>query len=246
MRIMRSTNPILGSIERNRTMESVETASYAGITMKTITLLGIAVLSGFYVISQFLGSNFEAVVGLLIPSFIIALVAVIVASFVPRLAMPFSIVYALAEGVILGFITIIVETMVPGAAILAVIGTATVFTVMLFLYTSRTIRVTSGFRRIMLSILFSILIFFVIFSILNMTTGLFISANPMVGIGISLFLIVFGGLMLALDFDRAEAIVEAGADKRYEWIVALGLMVTIVWIYFEILRLVLIISSRRN
>jgi uncharacterized YccA/Bax inhibitor family protein len=117
---------------------------------------------------------------------------------------------------------------------------------MLFLYTSRTIRVTSGFRRIMMSILFSILIMFVIFSILSMTTTIFVNANPMIGIGISLFLIVFAALMLALDFDRAEAIVEAGADKRYEWVVALGLMVTIVWIYFEILRLVLIISSRRN
>ena len=246
MPFMRSSNPVLRSVESSRTFEGVEAASYTGITMKTLLLLGLAVLSGFFVISQMLGSNIESVIPLLIPAMIIALVSVLVASFVPRLAMPFSMAYALATGVNLGFITLIVEVFVPGAAIMAVIGTATVFTVMLFLYTSRTIRVTSMFRRIMISSLFSILIMFVIFTILNMTTDIFLAANPTIAIGISAFLIIFGGLMLTLDFDRAEAIVESGADKRYEWIVAMGLMITLVWIYYEILRLVLILASRRN
>jgi uncharacterized YccA/Bax inhibitor family protein len=245
MRVMRSTNPILGTIERSGAIDSVEAASYRGITLKTLSLLGLAVISAFFTISLMLGSQIEMVIPLLGLAFVIALVSVIVASFVPRVAMPFSVLYALAEGVILGFITIIIELSVPGAAITAIIGTATVFTVMLFLYTSRTIRVTSRFRRIMFSILISLLIFFIIFGILGLTQAVMIE-SPAIAIGISVFLIVFGGLMLALDFDRAESIVEGGADKRYEWVVALGLMVTIVWIYIEILRLVLILSSRRN
>ena len=52
--------------------------------------------------------------------------------------------------------------------------------------------------------------------------------------------------MLTLDFDRAETVVSSGADKRYEWMIAMGLMVTIIWLYFEIIRLILILSSRRN
>jgi len=59
-------------------------------------------------------------------------------------------------------------------------------------------------------------------------------------------LIIFGALMLALDFDRAEMIVENGADKSYEWIVAVGLMVTIVWIYIELLRFLAIFASSRR
>jgi uncharacterized YccA/Bax inhibitor family protein len=52
--------------------------------------------------------------------------------------------------------------------------------------------------------------------------------------------------MLTLDFDRAENLVASGADKRSEWMVAMGLMVTIIWLYIEILRLLIILSNKRN
>jgi uncharacterized YccA/Bax inhibitor family protein len=140
-----------------------------------------------------------------------------------------------------------VNSYAPGAGITAIIGTATIFFVMLFLYSSRTIRVTSRFRRIMFSILISILLVFITTFIINLINpGIFGDASIGLLVGISIFLIIFGALMLALDFDRAESIVESGADKRYEWVVAIGLMVTLVWIYMEILRLILILSSRRN
>jgi uncharacterized YccA/Bax inhibitor family protein len=82
--------------------------------------------------------------------------------------------------------------------------------------------------------------------------SLFVDMNAIFGnsyglaIGISVFLIIYGALMLTLDFDRAEAIVSSGADKKYEWMVALGLMVTIVWLYIEILRLIMIVASKRD
>jgi len=137
---------------------------------------------------------------------------------------------------------------VPGAPYAAIIATTAIFFVMLFLYSSRIIRVTTRFRKIMYAVLFGILFFFIGFGLMS----LFVDMNAIFGnsyglaIGISVFLIVYGALMLTLDFDRAEAIVSSGADKKYEWMVALGLMVTIVWLYIEILRLIMIVASKRD
>ena len=242
---MRSSNPVFANIERSATYVSAESASYRGITLKTFILLGIAVLTGFYAVTSL---PVETFMGLLIGSIIIALIAVLIASFVPSLAMPMSILYAAAEGILLAMITMIANTHVPGAPYAAIIATTAIFFVMLFLYSSRIIRVTTRFKKIMYAILFGILFFFIGFGILS----IFVDMNVVFGnsyglaIGISIFLIIYGALMLTLDFDRAEVIVSSGADKKYEWMVALGLMVTNVCLYIEILRLIMIIASRRD
>jgi uncharacterized YccA/Bax inhibitor family protein len=242
---MRSSNPVFANIERSVTYENAETASYRGITLKTFILLGVAVLTGFYAITSLPAETF---MGLLIGSIIVALIAILIASFVPALAMPMSFVYAAAEGILLSMITMIANTFVPGAPYAAIIATTAIFFVMLFLYSSRIIRVTTRFKKIMYATLFGILFFFIGFGILS----IFVDMNAVFGnsyglaIGISVFLIIYGALMLTLDFDRAEAIVSGGADKKYEWMVALGLMVTIVWLYIEILRLIMILASRRD
>jgi len=238
---MRSSNPVFRTLERSETFASVESATYRGIVGKTLTLLLLAVASGYYSIT-FL--PVENLYGILIGAMIIAFIAVIVSSRSVRLAMPFSIVYALAEGVLLGVITVIIDSMFPGVAIAAVIGTASIFTVMLFLYSSRTLRVTDKFRKIMYSVLLAFLVFFIIFGILGLFTT--ITFNAPVALLVTGILIVFGALMLALDFDRAERVVESGADKRYEWVIAVGLMVTIVWIYIELLRFLAIFASSRR
>ena len=63
---------------------------------------------------------------------------------------------------------------------------------------------------------------------------------------ISVIVLIYGALMLAMDFERVKSIVANGFDKRYEWMAALGLMVTLIWIYIEALRLLAIIASRRD
>jgi uncharacterized YccA/Bax inhibitor family protein len=161
--------------------------------------------------------------------------------------MPMSIVYAVAEGLILGFITVFAEAFVPGAAYVAVIATAAIFFVMLFLYSSRIIRVTPRFQKIMYATILGILIYFIFSGILSIFYPPIVNMmSSGLGIGITVFLIIYGALMLTLDFDRAETVVSSGADKRYEWMIAMGLMVTIIWLYIEIIRLILILSSRRN
>ena len=238
---MRSSNPVFRSIERSEAYASTEAASYRGIVIKTGGLLLTAVLSGYLSLVYLQ----EILYPLFIASIFIALIAVIIASVAPRVAAPFAIIYALAEGVVLGLVTVIFESMAPGVALAAVVATGAIFTVMLFLYSSRTIRVTPRFRKIMYGVLLGFLLFIVLGFIMSLAGVAIEFSNPML-LGISAIFIVFGALMLTLDFDRAEMIVESGADRTYEWVVAVGLMVTIVWIYLELLRFLVIIFGNRN
>ena len=246
--MMRSTsNPVFRTISRSETYTSSDVATYGGMIIKTLFLLLIAVGAGFLSIHVYSCRNviFECYLVAMIVGFI----SVIIASRSVRLAMPFSILYSLAEGVLLGIITAIFESIIPGIAFTAIMGTLVIFFVMLFLYASRTIRVTNRFRRIMFSVMLGLLVFFIIFGILSLFGGTMmtnIMLNPQIALGVGAIMIIIGALMLTLDFERAESIVESGADKRYEWIVSLGLMVTIVWIYIEILRFVAILTMSRD
>lgn len=244
---MRSTsNPVFRTISRSETYTSSDVATYGGMITKTLFLLLIAVGAGFLSIMYI---PVETLYSMLFVAMIVGFISVIIASRSVRLAMPFSILYSLAEGVLLGIITAIFESIIPGIAFTAIMGTLVIFFVMLFLYASRTIRVTNRFRRIMFSVMLGLLVFFIIFGILSLFGGTMmtnIMLNPQIALGVGAIMIIIGALMLTLDFERAESIVESGADKRYEWIVSLGLMVTIVWIYIEILRFVAILTMSRD
>lgn len=245
--MMRTSNPVFRTLERSDAYVGSEAASYRGIVLKTGLLLGSAVLSGFlflYAIANAL-IGVEAIIPILVGAMILAFISVIVSSRSVRLTAPFAIIYALSEGIFLGLLTVLFDAYAPGVALAAVIATAAIFTVMLFLYSSRTIRVTPRFRRIMYSILLGILLFAVLGLLLPLF-GVNIQFSDPVVLLISGLFIVFGALMLTLDFDRAEAIVEGGMDKAYEWMVAVGLMVTIVWIYVELLRFLAIIANNRR
>ena len=239
---MRSSNPVFRTIERSEVFVASEQATYTGIVMKTSLLLLTAVISGFLAIN-FAG---EALYPLLIVSLFTTLISVMIATRSLRLARFFSFVYALSEGVLLGVITYMFNTFFPGIAYTAILGTASIFTVMLFLYSSRTIRVTNRFKKVMYGILMGFLLFFVASLIINLISPFTIVLSDSVALLVSGVIIIFGALMLAIDFDRAETIVSGGFDKQYEWVVSVVLMVTLIWIYIELLRFLAIIASNRN
>lgn len=244
--MLRSSNPVFKTIERDYAYDDVNRATYRGITVKTLLLLVIAAVTGFLAIIYM---PIEVLYSMLIVASIVALISVLIATRSPRLAMPFGILYSISEGLILGVLTAIFEAIVPGVASTAILATLVIFIVMLFLYSSRTIRVTRRFSKIMYAGLISILLFFVISGVLSIFGGGFalnILANPLISIVIGVIMIIFGALMLTLDFDRAEMLVEGGADKRYEWVAAIGLMVTIIWIYVEVLRVVALLAASRD
>jgi uncharacterized YccA/Bax inhibitor family protein len=163
----------------------------------------------------------------------------ILVSFRPNLARPLAPVYALVEGVILGAISRVFESQWDGIVVQAVLATASVFAVMLFVYGTRLIKVTDRLRRVVIVATFSVMIFYLVsllFSLFGLSVPLVWDAGP-AGILFSLAVIALAAFNLLLDFDLVTRGVEKGLPRSYEWYCAFGLMVSIVWLYLEILRL---------
>src|SRR5690554_4026928 len=241
--MQRVKNPVLNRLDNQEVYDKSYSSTYLGVSVKTILLL-VTILSGIGA-WWLLHNNQNALIAILAVSGITAFISVMIASFFPRVAMPFSILYSAAQGFTLGLITIIADSFYPGIGLTAVTITIVIFGVMLALYSSRTIRATSRFRKVMFTGLISILILSILSIFIPGINNLFVK-NFGLAVGLSLLLILFGAFMLILNFDQAEMIVTHGAPKNYEWSVALGLMVTIIWIYVEVLRLLIIILSNRD
>src|SRR6056297_4226407 len=167
--------------------------------------------------------------------------AVLLSMFKPNLAKIFGPVYALAYGFAVGAISKGYETFYDGIVLQAVLGTASVLMVMLVLYRTRIIKVTDKFRRAVIFATLGVMVLYLFSWILSMfgTTLPFLNGDNMaLSIGFSVLVCGLAAANLALDFDFIERGVNAGLPKTYEWVAALGLVVTLVWLYLELLRLI--------
>ncbi len=252
--MFKNTNPVFSKVRKDTSDQAISYgASYQGVILKTALLFILIVASAFG--SFFLLANYPAVYILgLIVSLVVAFISVFVASISPRLAMPFSILYALAEGFVLGFIVLIYTAAFPNDNIagLAILITLGIFAGMLVLYSTKLIVVTSRFRRVMLGITFALLFTFLFVSVASLFDGgiiyntLFGNPNSGLVLFIALLLVLYGAFMLVMSFDDAKNIVSMGADKQYEWVVSLGLVVSTVYIFIQVIRLLAILNSRRK
>lgn len=154
--------------------------------------------------------------------------------------------YALLEGLALGGISASFEQRFPGIAIESVALTFGTLLVLLMAYKSGMIKVTQKFRLGVVAATGAIFLFY----IAEMILGFFgihfgaVNGSGPIGIGISLVIVAVAALNLVLDFDFIESGVAAGAPKYMEWYGAFGLMVTLVWLYLEMLRLLAKMRSR--
>ena len=177
---------------------------------------------------------------------VVGFIAVMIGMRKPNLAKFLGPVYALSYGFAVGAISKGYETFYDGIVIQAVLGTASVFAVMLVLYRTRIIKVTNKFRRTVIIATLGVMVLYVFSFVLTLfgTTLPFLDgSNMLMSIGFSLFVCGLAAANLALDFDFIEKGANAGLPKAYEWVGALGLVVTLVWLYLEILRL---LSYLRN
>jgi uncharacterized YccA/Bax inhibitor family protein len=160
-------------------------------------------------------------------------------------------VYGLLEGVFLGAISATYNNVfaksAPGIVTQAVLLTFGTVISMYLLYRFRIIKVTEKFSSIVLMATAGIAIFYLLAIVLRLFNVdiAFIHEGSMLGIGFSLFVVGIAALNLLLDFDMIEKGVAAGAPKYMEWYGAFGLLVTIVWLYLEILRLLAKLADRR-
>ncbi|MBI4933481.1 MAG: Bax inhibitor-1/YccA family protein [Actinobacteria bacterium] len=175
-----------------------------------------------------------AIVGVLV-----GFVCAIVVAFKPGLAKILGPIYAIAEGVFLGAISAAYNSYQSGIVVQAVGATLGVFVVMLVLYSTRIIKVTNKFRRAIIFATIGLGVFYLVsmvFSLFGHTPS-FISDASGLGIAFSIFAAGLASMNLLLDFDLIERGTKEGWPKQMEWFCAFGLLITLVWLYLELLRL---------
>ena len=226
----------------------VEGMTLKGTIDKSFLLLIVLMVSALWPWSQFMASGGDAqavsstmLLGL-VGGFVLALIISFKATLAPYLAVP----YAALEGLAVGGISAILEQRFRGIAIQAVGLTFGVLAVLLIAYRLRLIRVTAQFRAIVLGATGGIALLYlatIVLGFFHVSVPVLYAATPL-GIGISLVIVGVAALNLVLDFDLIERGVAGGAPKYMEWYAAFGLMVTLVWLYLEILRLLSKVRSR--
>jgi len=161
--------------------------------------------------------------------------------FRPHLARFVAPVYALAQGVFVGAISRGYENFYDGIVVQAAGATIAVFGVMLVLYRTRIIKVTKRFRTVVTAATLGVMVFYGLCLLIRLFAGpdsiSFLSSPSLLGIGFSVLVAGLAAFNLALDFDFIERGAKQGLDKNFEWFAAFGLLVTIIWLYLELLRL---------
>lgn len=202
------------------------------VVAKTATVLGLAVLTGV------LTAYFEAY-ALIIPAVIVGLVLSLIVIFKQSTNPALILSYAGAEGVALGGISGWFNTVYPGIALQAIVGTLGVFGGMLVVYKTGAIRVTPRFTKMLIGSMVGVTALMV-FNMLaawvfDFNTGL--RDGGTLAIIFSIVCIVIAAFSFLLDFDQIDKALKIGAPSKYAWYFAFGLMLTLVWLYLEILRL---------
>jgi uncharacterized YccA/Bax inhibitor family protein len=171
----------------------------------------------------------------LIGAFVLAIITI----FNPKMAMFTGPIYTAAQGLFVGSISKAYEAQWGGIVMTAVLATISVFIVMLVLFVTRTITVTDKLRSVIIGATLGIALFYLasfLFALIGVEIP-FVWEGGVGGILFSVFVVGIAALNLLLDFDMIERGVAAGAPKYMNWYGAFGLMITIIWLYIEILRL---------
>jgi uncharacterized YccA/Bax inhibitor family protein len=147
--------------------------------------------------------------------------------------------YAVGEGFFLGVISKAYEDYQHGIVLQAVGATLGVFAVMLVLYRTRIIKVTDRFRRVIITATMGLMVFYLFSFIINLFGGgvSFLQSASLFSIGFSVFAAGLAAMNLAIDFDFIEKGAKQGLPKGMEWFAAFALIITLVWLYIELLRL---------
>ncbi|HSO49599.1 MAG TPA: Bax inhibitor-1/YccA family protein [Acidimicrobiia bacterium] len=181
-------------------------------------------------------------------AFIIGLIVLVIATVArPQLAPITGIIYSLGQGAMLGSISQVYETCYDGIVLQAFLATMAVFVSMLFLYATRIVKVTQKLRSVIIIATVGIALFYLfswILTLFNVDVPVLSGAGTPALI-FSILVVFVAALNLLLDFQVIEIVVRNCAPRSFSWFAAFGLMVTIVWLYIEMLRLLAILARNR-
>lgn len=242
---MQTSNPVFRNDPFAAAPVTGAAMTVGGTVWKTAFLLMLAMVTGTatWVISARIGNVMPAIFGAMILGLILGLAI----SFKPTWAAVLAPIYALVQGVLLGGISAFYNARYPGIAVAAAGGTAATLAGLLFAYQTGIIRASDNFKRGVIAATLGIGMFYLVtmgLSFFNIQVpGVF--GSGWVGIGFSVFVVIIAAMNLVLDFDFIERGARGGAPKYMEWYGAFGLMVTLIWLYLEILRLLAKVAGRR-
>ena len=249
---MRSSNPVMSSLTEN---SSRQNSGYEDVSTRPMTVDDVVTKTGITLGVIIVAAAINFALGMLVsPGIAMALtlvggiggfITVLVASFGKKWgSAAVTLIYAVFEGLFVGGFSLMFSNVnfqgEGGMAIIgqAIVGTIGVFIGMLIVYKTGAVKVTPQFTKI----LFGLIAGVAVMALVNFLGAIFFDFNPLrdggpIAIIFSLVCIVLGALSFLTDFDQADRMIRAGAPAKNAWGVALGLAVTLVWLYTEILRL---------
>jgi len=237
---MRTSNPTLNEkvFTEAPSVAGGLTMTLRGTVNKTLTLTSLLVIAAAMAWNA-VETYPSAFAPLLIGSMITGFLLVLASCFRPTWAPVVAPAYGLVEGVFVGVVSARYAALYDGIVLQAALLTVGILFALLFAYQSGLIKATENFKLGIVAATGGIFLVY----LLSFVLGLFgiqipyIHQGGVIGIGFSLFVVAIAALNLVLDFDFIETGVAAGAPRYLEWQAALGLLVTLVWLYIEILRL---------
>ena len=238
-------NPYFSHLfKKEEAYTDVNCATYKGITLKTLLFLVLTVASGIASCVLFWEAEFETLISLLGVSLILSLVSGLFGRWSVNASGLWGTIYSLSNGFLLGLVSLAFEEQVRGIVLVAVLSTIGVFVSMLVLFASGIIRNKGKLVSFFISIGTAVIVISLITLIMSIIPGLsFVFDNIGILLAIEAVFLLFASISLLMDFTEATMYVQNGFDKKYEWYCAFGLLVSIIYIYLRILRILALISK---
>ena len=218
-----------------------------GVILRSVTLFPILLVTAWLGWQSVERTELEArPPGWLLAAVLVGLGIAVLTIFRPKTSPYTAPAYAAVEGLVVGAVSALYDFRFEGIVLQAVMLTAAVFALMLGLYATRVVRVTDRMRRVVVVATLAVLAVYLISLVVNLFGAEvpMIHDNGPVGILFSLAVVGIASFNLLLDFELIEQGASAGAPKWMEWYAAFGLLVTLVWLYLELLRLLAKLRSR--
>ena len=249
--MIRNNNPLFSNVSTTYEDYSENQATYQGITLKTLFLLGIAGIVGvFSAIMLHKITNWTLFTVLLCVSSLVGFISVIIGRSNPKSSSYCGVLYSVCEGMFLGTLSGMANELYSGIATLAIITTVVVFLVCLVLFACGALRNTTFLRKVSMILGISLIALTLVLLMLDLFNVSFMNnvfSNYLgISIGVEALFLIYASITLALNFNEATYYVKCGATKDFEWIAAFGFLFSILYIYLEALRLLMIIFSSKD